>query len=93
MRGPGRAREPHHNSPYNAKNLERRRGIIHMPLGTSISTIIAHTLPSGDGEKMKISRLTNGPRPSFRKTQKHNSITNPPFTWKENLSLVSSGGA
>jgi len=29
-RGPGQAREPHHNNPYNSKNLERSRGIIHI---------------------------------------------------------------
>ena len=48
--------------------------------------------PSGDGEKMKIGHPTNDPRPSFWQTRKHNSITNPPFTRKENPLLVSSGG-
>jgi len=42
---------------------------------------------------MKISHPTNDPRPSFGKTQKDNSITNPPFTRKEKPSLVSFGGA
>ena len=42
---------------------------------------------------MKIGHPTNDPRPSFGQTQKHNSITNPPFTRKEKPSLVSSGGA
>jgi hypothetical protein len=40
---------------------------------------------------MKIDHPTNDPRPSFRQTRKHNSITNPPFTRKQNLSLRSSG--
>ena len=64
-----------------------------MPPGASIANITTHALPNGDGEKMKIDHPTNGPRPSFRKTRKHNSITNPPFTRKENLPLVSSKGA
>jgi hypothetical protein len=64
-----------------------------MPPGTRMANITAHALPSGDGEKMKIGHPTNDPRPSFRRTRKHNSIANPPFTRKENLSLVSSGGA
>ena len=55
--------------------------------------ITSHALPSGDGEKMKIGHPTNDPRPSFRQTQKHNSITNPPFTRKEKPPLESSGGA
>jgi len=59
----------------------------------SMANITAHVLPSGDGEKMKIGHPTNEPRPSFRKTQKHNSITNPPFIRKENLPLVSFGWA
>ena len=58
-----------------------------------MANIIAHALPSGDGEKMKIGHPTNDPRPLFRQTQKHKSITNPPFTQKESPSLVSSGEA
>jgi len=65
----------------------------HMPPGTSMADITAHALPSGDGDKRKIGHPTNYPRPSFGQTRKHNSITNPPFTWKEKPSLVSSGGA
>jgi len=61
--------------------------------GTSMAYITAHALPSGDGEKMKIGCPTNDPRPSFGQMRKHNSITNPPITRKENLSLVSNGGA
>ena len=61
--------------------------------GMSMAHTTAHALPSGDGEKVKIGHPTNDPRPSFRRTRKHNSIANPPFTRKENLSLVSSGGA
>jgi len=64
-----------------------------MPPGTSMADITAHALPSGDGEKMKIGHPTNDPRPLFGQTRKHNSITNPPFTRKENPLLVSSGGA
>jgi len=30
--GLGRAREPHQNNPYNSKNLESRRGIVHICL-------------------------------------------------------------
>ena len=63
-----------------------------MPPGTSMANITAHALPSGDGEKMKIGHPTNDPRPSFRRSRKHNSIANPPFTRKENLPLVSSEG-
>ena len=55
--------------------------------------ITAHALPSGDGEKTKTGYPTNDPRPSFGQTLQSNSITNPPFTRKENSSLVSSGGA
>ena len=88
--GPIRAREPHHNNPY---SLESRRGSCsHMPPRTSMANITAHALPSGDGEKMKIGHPTNDPRPSFRRSRKHNSIANPPFTRKENLPLVSSEG-
>jgi len=72
---------------------EKKGNCSHMPLGMSMDNITAHVLPSGDGEKMKICHPTNDPRPSFRQTQKHNSITNPCFTWKENHSLVSFGGA
>ena len=61
--------------------------------GMSMAHTTAHALPSGDGEKVKIGHPTNDPRPSFRQTRKHNSIANPPFTQKENLSLVSYGGA
>jgi hypothetical protein len=64
-----------------------------MPPRPSLANITAHALPSGDGEKMKIARPTNDPRPPFRRTRKHNSITNPPFTRKGNLLLVSSEGA
>ena len=64
-----------------------------MPPGTSVANITAHVLLSGDGEKIKIGHHTNDPRPSFRKTQKRNSITNQTFTQKENLSLVSFGWA
>ena len=31
-RGPRRAREPHHNNPYSSKNLESRRGVVHICL-------------------------------------------------------------
>jgi len=51
--------------------------------GTSMANITTHALPSGHGEKMKISHPTNGPRPFLRQTQKANSITNPLFTRKE----------
>jgi len=61
--------------------------------GTSIVDIKAHALPSGDGKKMKISHPTNDPNPLLGKTQKHNSIANPPFIWKGKPSLKSSGGA
>jgi hypothetical protein len=78
--------------PIQLQELGERKGnCSHMPPRTSMANITAHALPSGDGEKMKIGHPTNDPRPSFRQTRKHNSITNPPFTWKENLSLVSSG--
>ena len=88
--GPIRAREPQHNNPY---SLGSRRGSCsHMPPRTSMANITAHALPSGDGEKMKIGHPTNDPRPSFRRSRKHNSIANPPFTRKENLPLVSSEG-
>ena len=90
-RGPRRAREPHHNRPQELG--EQKGSCSHMPPGTSMANITAHALPSGDGEKMKIGHPKNDPRPSFRRTRKHNSIANPPFTRKENLSLVSSGGA
>jgi hypothetical protein len=80
--------------PIQLQELGERKGnCSHMPPRTSMANITAHALPSGDGEKMKIGHPTNDPRPSFRQTRKHNSITNPPFTRKENLSLVSSGGA
>jgi len=79
---------------HNSKNLENRRGIVHICLPwTSMDNITAHAILSGDGEKMKIGHPTNDPRPSFKKMRKHNLITNPPFTRKENSSLVSSGGA
>jgi len=76
---------------HNSKNLESRRGIIHICLsGQAWPTlplmrydITAHALLSGDGEKMKIGHPKNDPRPSFGQTRKHNSITNPPFTWKK----------
>jgi len=55
--------------------------------------ITTHVLPSGDGEKTKTSRPTNDPKPLFGQTLQSNSITNPPFTQKENLSPVSYGGA
>ena len=57
-----------------------------------MANITAHALPSGDGEKMKIGHPTNDPRPLFRRTRKHNSIANPPFTRKQNLPLVSFEG-
>jgi len=53
-----------------------------MPLGTLITNITTHVLPSGYGENMKIGHPTNDPRPFLRQTQKTNSITNPPFTRK-----------
>jgi hypothetical protein len=78
--------------PIQLQELGERNGnCSHMPPRPSLANITAHALPSGDGEKMKIARPTNNPRPSFRQTRKHNSITNPPFTRKEILSLVSSG--
>jgi hypothetical protein len=64
-----------------------------MPPRPSLDNITAHALPSGDGEKMKIARPTDDPRPSIRQTRKHNSITNPPFTRKGSPSSVSSEGA
>jgi len=64
-----------------------------MPNGKRMANLTSHMLPSGDGEKMKINHPTNNPRPSFRQTRKNNSISNPPFTWKENLSLISFGWA
>ena len=80
--------------PIQLQELGEQKGSCsHMPPGTSMANITAHALPSGDGEKMKIGHPKNDPRPSFRQTRKHNSIANPPFTRKENLSLVSSGGA
>jgi len=80
--------------PIQLQELGEQKGnCSHMPLRTSVANITAHVLPSGDGEKMKIGHPTNDPRPLFRQTQKHNSITNPPFTQKENLSLVSIGVA
>jgi hypothetical protein len=72
---------------------EQKGNCSRMPPRTSMADITAHVLPSGDGEKMKIGHPTNDPRPSLGQTRKHNSITNPPFTRKENPSLVSSGGA
>ena len=57
--------------------------------GMSMANITTHVLLSEDGEKMKIYHPTNDPRSSFRQTQENNSITSPPFTQKENLSLVS----
>ena len=71
---------------------EQKGSCSHMPPRTSMANITAHALPSGDGEKMKIGHPTNDPRPSFRRSRKHNSIANPPFTRKENLPLVSSEG-
>jgi hypothetical protein len=75
-------KEPHHNNPYNSENLEQSGNCSHMPPGTSMANITAHALPSGHGEKMKIDRPTNDPRPFLRQTRKTNSITNPPFTRK-----------
>jgi len=69
---------------------EQKGNCSRMPPRTSMADITAHALPSGDGEKMKIGHPTNDPRPSFGQTRKHNSITNPPFTRKENPLLVSS---
>jgi len=84
--GPSRAREPHHNNPYTTPRNWRGEGELcpHMPPRTSMAGITAHAVLSGDGEKMKIGHPTNDPRPSFGQTRKHNSITNPPFTRKEN---------
>jgi hypothetical protein len=80
--------------PIQLQELGKQKGnCSHMPPKMSMANITAHALPSGDGEKMKIGHPTNDPRPSFRQTRKHNSITNPPFTRKENLSMVSSRGA
>ena len=79
--------------PIQLQELGEKKGnCSHMPPNTSMANITSHALPSGDGEKIKIGYPTNNPRPSFRHMRKHNSITNPPFTRKENLSLVSSGG-
>ena len=75
-------KEPHHKNPYNSENLEQSGNCSHMPPGTSMANITAHALPSGHGEKMKIDRPTNDPRPFLRQTRKTNSITNPPFTRK-----------
>jgi len=72
---------------------EEKGNFPHMHPGTSMADIIAHALPSGDVEKMKIGHPTNNPRPLLWKTRKHNSITNPPFVRKEKTSLESSGGA
>ena len=55
----------------------------------SMANITTHVLPSGDGEKMKTGHPTNDLRPSFEETRKNNSITNPLFTQKENLSRIS----
>jgi len=72
---------------------EQKGNCSYMPPRTSMADITTHALPSGDGEKIKIDHPTNDPRPSFGQTRKHNSITNPPFTRKENPLLVSFGGA
>jgi len=72
---------------------EQKGNCSHMPPRTSMADITAHVLRSGDEEKMKIDNPTNDQRPSFEQTRKHNSITYPPFTWKEKPLLVSSGGA
>jgi len=72
---------------------EEKGNCPHVPPGTSMDDNTAHALLSGDGEKMEIGHPTNDPRPLFGKTRKHNSITNPPFTRKEKLSLVPSRGA
>jgi len=69
---------------------EEKGNYPHVPLGMSMADTTIHALPSEDGEKMEISHPTNEPRPSFGKTRKHNSNTNPPFTRKEKPSLVPS---